>query len=473
MSALQLGRIWAATPSSPNIDPGAAKYKLGWVAEIPVFQMLNYINNRYDTNVVSLAERGMFEWGSDVTYNNAAMAWDEADGFIYISKTASPSTATRPGLNATQWDKSAIQISRLQYDTAVASWSNHIANTSNPHQLTTEILNTYSKSVIDAKVVTVQTNLNNHTGNTANPHNVTATQAGAVPVTGGDYTGLVRHLFASTGIGDASYAANLLTNSTGTFLALGTNPKLGIDNTNKAVFINESAIKSNLLLDSNYITAREAVESTYVPPTPDCEIILRNSININYGSGSVTFLAAAGSRGYTDKSGTAQTAALNTPRYTKDGLYVNNGSDGEFLTIPPLNNLQGATEFTIALDFKSIAATSYIMNVNQGVAQTRINMVGGYYVFVSASLGANTSYNIAPVDHTTNHKIVITSSSTGNRTLVYFDGYLKLTIANPQDSTPASTQIVLCNTGSAWAGCYLNSFRTWLSVLTAQQVSNL
>ena len=145
MSALKLGRIWASAPLSPNIDPGAAKYNLGWVAEIPVFQMLNYINNRYDTNIVSLAQRGVFEWGNDIAYLHSSLVWDEADGFIYVSKTANPSTATRPGLNAAQWDKSAVQISRKQYDDAVLAWNNHMANTSNPHALTTEILDTYTK----------------------------------------------------------------------------------------------------------------------------------------------------------------------------------------------------------------------------------------------------------------------------------------------------------------------------------------
>ena len=474
MSALQLGRIWAAAPTNPNIDPGTDKWKLGWVAEIPVFQMLNYINNRYDTNIVALAERGMFEWGIDITYNIAAMVWDEADGNIYLSKVASPSNsvALRPSLNAAQWDKSCIQISRAQYDLAVSNWANHIANTSNPHQLTVEILNTYSKAVIDSKVAVVQTGLNNHTTNTSNPHETTAVQAGAVPVTGGSYTGLVKHLFTSTGIGATTYAASLFTDGTGTFLALGTNPKLGIDSTSKAVFIDASAVKSNLLLESNYISAREAVEASYVVPTPDCEVVLRNSLNMSYGSGVVTFTAPAGSRGYLDKSGTAQTAALNTPRYTALGMYVNNSADTEVLTIPVALNLLNANNYTWSLDFQSTATTVFVMYVSHGANYSGVSITSGSYVYTSAVGSIQTAFVIGPVNHSINHKVTVVSDATLNKTFVYMDGILKVTVNSKQDAVTGSP-ITLSTSAAAYGAKYLNSFKTWLSALTAQQVSNI
>lgn len=474
MSAIKLGRIWASTPASPNIDPGADKYKLGWIAEIPLFQVLNWINNRYDTNIVSLAERGMFEWGNDVTYNNAALAWDEADGFIYVSKVNAPSTATRPGLNATQWDKSAVQISRKQYDDAVAAWSNHIANTSNPHALTVDILNTYSKAVIDAKVNVVQTGLNNHTSNTANPHGTTAVQAGAVPVTGGSYTGLVRHLFESTGIGAASYAASLLSNATGVFLTLGTNSKLGIDNTNTPVFVDDSGVKSAVLIDSNYIAAREAVEATYVTPTPDCEVQFRNSIAITYGSGVVTFTGPAGSRGYLDKSGSAQTAALNLPRYTAQGLYVTGSTDVETLSVPTALNLLNATNYSWSINFQSTASTLQVGVVanNGGALTSGVIVSGGSYYYRSVVGGVQTSFLLAAVDHTIAHKVVVVSDSTLNKTFVYFDGLLKATINSKQDFVSGAA-FSFSSSVVANGAQYLNNFKTWLTALTAQQVSNI
>jgi hypothetical protein len=474
MSAIKLGRVWAATPASPNIDPGAEKYKLGWVAEIPLFQVLNYINNRYDTNIVSLAERGMFEWGSDVAYNIAALAWDEADGFIYVSKTAAPSTTDRPGLNPTQWDKSAVQISRKQYDDAVTAWNNHAANTSNPHALTVDILNTYSKAVIDGKVGAVQTALTNHTSNTANPHGTTAVQAGAVPVTGGSYTGLVKQLFESTGIGAASYAATLLANATGAFLTLGPNSKIGIDSSNVAVFVNDAGVKSPLLITSNYIAAREAVESLYVPPGPDLEVIFRNSLGLLSGIGSITFTGPAGSRGYLDKSGTAQTAGLNMPRYTAQGLYVTNSADTEALTVPTNLNGANASNFTYCLNFQSTPTLVYslLVDTNSGAITSGIGCMGGNYIFRSVLGGVLTNLVIAPVDHSTNHKVVVVSNATLNKTFVYFDGVLKITVNTKQDNI-SNGKYFLSSNSSNYGAQYLNSFQVWLAALTAQQVFNI
>lgn len=476
MSALKLGRIWASAPLSPNIDPGAAKYNLGWVAEIPVFQMLNYINNRYDTNIVSLAQRGMFEWGSDIDYKNSALVWDEADGFIYVSKVASPSTATRPGLNAAQWDKSAVQISRKQYDDAVLAWNNHMANTSNPHALTTEILDTYTKAVIDSKVSTNNSNINTHIANKSNPHAVTAIQAGAVPVTGGNYTGLVRHLFASTGIGASALACSLLADATGAFLAKGANAKLGIDNLFKPVFINDAAVKSQLLLDSNYISAREAVEASYVVPTPDCQVDFRNGLAMQYGYGAVTFTGPAGSRGYVDKSGIAQTAALNAPRLTAQGLYVtgSSDSDSESIRLPSANNLLNSTNFTICLDVLTTETSTIMFYYAAGSSAlpAQIGVAGGSLRFVSVVGGVPTSFPLVPVDHTKNKKITVVSDATANKTFVYVDGTLKATVNSKQDYVTGAN-LVLRDASGNYGSHYYNSFRTWLYALTPQQVSNL
>lgn len=472
MSALKLGRIWASAPLSPNVDPGSAKYNLGWVAEIPVFQMLNYINNRYDTNIVSLAQRGVFEWGNDIAYKGSSLVWDEADGFIYISKVANPSTATRPGLNAAQWDKSAIQISRKQYDDAVLAWNNHIANTSNPHALTTEILDTYTKAVIDSKVATNNTNINTHIANKSNPHAVTAVQAGAVPVTGGNYTGLVRHLFASTGIGASALACSLLADATGAFLAKGTNAKLGIDNLFKPVFINDAAVKSQLLLDSNYISAREAVEASYVVPTPDCQVDFRNGIGMLYGAGVVAFTGPAGSRGYTDKSGIAQTAAVNSPRLTAQGMLLNGATDVEVCTVPTANNIQGATSFTYCLH-AAIPATNgqQLLQLPHTSASSLLFISGTNLIYRSVVAGVTNDSIVMPAV-SAGARYAVVSDAVANKTYIYVDGVLKLTVNSKQDVVSAGN-ITLSTNASAWDSRYLQSFRTWLYALTPQQVSNL
>ena len=83
-TAKSLGRVWAKTPKDPIRDPGESKYALGWVAEIPTYQVLNFLHNRIDTNILALAERGVFEWGADINYKKNALCWDETDGRIYV-----------------------------------------------------------------------------------------------------------------------------------------------------------------------------------------------------------------------------------------------------------------------------------------------------------------------------------------------------------------------------------------------------
>src|SRR5690606_16912250 len=61
-------------------------------------------------------------------------------------------------------------------DTAITE---HINDTNNPHNVTTEQINTYEKQVIDNKVKTVQDDLDNHKNNKNNPHGTTADQVGA------------------------------------------------------------------------------------------------------------------------------------------------------------------------------------------------------------------------------------------------------------------------------------------------------
>ena len=111
-TAKTLGRVWAMTPAKPIRDPGESKYALGWVAEIPTYEVLNYLHNRIDANILALAEMGVFEWGADITYKKGALAWDETDGKIYIALVASPSKTLTPSNNPTQWTQSSIQISK-------------------------------------------------------------------------------------------------------------------------------------------------------------------------------------------------------------------------------------------------------------------------------------------------------------------------------------------------------------------------
>lgn len=346
MDAKGLGRIWADSPASPNVDPGIDKYNRGWVAEIPVFQMLNFINNRYDTNILSLAERGMFQWGSDVAYVSGGLAWDELDSYIYVCKVNNPSNTLAPSNNPSQWERSSIQITRAQYDAELAKWNAHISNVSNPHQLTAAILDTYTRAQIDAKIQTPTNAINAHISDRNNPHAVTAIQVGAVPVAGGTYTGLVNHQNVATGLGATALNAKFNSDAAGTFLMKGT-AKIGLDSNSKAVFVDTAGNSSNLLSEDDYVAIREVEEPSFVPPVADLIALLRSNAKVVYGIGTPSFTAPAG-RGFIAKNGAAATTGANELRYSVQGLQLSTAL-GENYSIPSAGNIAGFNTYTVVL----------------------------------------------------------------------------------------------------------------------------
>lgn len=187
----KLNRVWASNNSNLRRDPGDAKYITGWVSEIPTYQVLNFLQFKVDTTFLAIAERGIAEWGGDVSYAKGALSWDEVDGKIYISSVVNPDKTKSPSKNPSQWTASSIQITRTQYDDLSKYIDTHIANKSNPHGVTAAQINAYTKAEIHQIVTQYRAEVLAHTNDTNNPHKLKAIDIGAVPVTGGTYTGSV------------------------------------------------------------------------------------------------------------------------------------------------------------------------------------------------------------------------------------------------------------------------------------------
>lgn len=90
MDRSTINRVWAQGVDSEIKDPGDEKITEGWETEIPTYLALNFLQNKVDKTLLSLDERGVFEWGSDVNYQKNALAWNSIDGKIYLSLVASP-----------------------------------------------------------------------------------------------------------------------------------------------------------------------------------------------------------------------------------------------------------------------------------------------------------------------------------------------------------------------------------------------
>lgn len=193
MTRPALNRIWASGSDSEIKDPGTEKYTEGWEAEIPTYQVLNFLQNKVDKTLLSLGERGVFEWGSDVTYQKNALAWNSTDGKIYLSLVASPDKSLSPDKNPSQWEASSIQITRTEFDKLNSDITTHInyLGGTNPHKLQPHDVDTYSRAEIDAMVGEDSEANSAHIADMNNPHKTTAAQAGGVPKSGGEYTGKV------------------------------------------------------------------------------------------------------------------------------------------------------------------------------------------------------------------------------------------------------------------------------------------
>jgi len=61
---------WASSGSVTN--PGAAKTILGWIAEIPTFQVFNWILNRVDSFLQHVNEQGIVSWDNATTFVEGA-----------------------------------------------------------------------------------------------------------------------------------------------------------------------------------------------------------------------------------------------------------------------------------------------------------------------------------------------------------------------------------------------------------------
>lgn len=282
----KLNRVWTSNNANLRRDPGDAKYLQGWIAEIPTFQVLNYLQYKVDTTLLALAERGVFEWGTDVQYGLGSLVWDDATRTVYVATVGSPSRTLRPSQNLGQWAASAIQVSRYDYDDIVSKISAHIADvTSNPHRLTANMIGAYNKAQIDSLIAQYNALVASHANDRNNPHKVTAAQAGAVPVAGGTYTGPVT--FQQGMLFDASGTTKLSFGPAGFYMQSG-DTRIGLDAGGVPVVGKASTnTNSRIITDATFAEVKAREEPKYAVPEPNFCQHLIGDFNINYGKGAI------------------------------------------------------------------------------------------------------------------------------------------------------------------------------------------
>jgi hypothetical protein len=286
-SRLDVSRVWASNdPATSIIDPGTTKYALGWIAEIPPFQYMNYLQYRVDLNIKALAERGVFEWGSDVDYVEGALAWDENNSTIYIATVANPDKSLSPMSNLTQWSVSTAQTSSQVFLDLQAALSAHEALVNNPHEVTAIQAGTYTAEQVDFLIADIETSITDHETDLANPHEVTAAQVGAVPITGGSYTGVVDFLAAKTELNRGSAGTTHVDATNGIFLTLDA-WALGLNATGVAVW-KEGLVEHPVLFSNQFQEFKDIAEPNYAVPVADFHMPLVSDTNIYLGGGTTT-----------------------------------------------------------------------------------------------------------------------------------------------------------------------------------------
>lgn len=454
----KLNRVWTSNNSIARRDPGDAKYLQGWVAEIPTYQVLNYLQYKVDTTMLAQAERGIFEWGNDVSYGVGSLAWDETNKTIYVCTVTNPSKTLAPSANPSQWSPSSIQVSRTNYDSIVNAINTHIANRANPHQVTAAQVGTYNRAEMDALVANYQAMVQAHVTDYNNPHKLTAVQVGAVPVEGGTYTGEVT---MPTAYFNESKTAQLLQDN-GLWLKNGSY-LLGINGTTGNPEAGTAASKSRLVTELNFPDVKLAQEPGYASLEPDFQMTLINSINIVRGVGTVynnsdrvpVYNQNLGGAFSYDASGT-----------TSGEVY--DSSDA----------ITGGSRYTIAFDYyypEPLASNGWLFTFGLRAARVLVRQNGGLSVEVTMSAGGNANFAYSE------NKLV---PNTWNRVVATYDGTFRIYVNGSLVASQAGSgesQLVDGNSRRALMNfasninrvTTLRNFRVWSTPLTAKQVSTL
>lgn len=451
----KLNRVWTSNNSVARRDPGDAKYLQGWVAEIPTYQVLNYLQYKVDTTMLAQAERGIFEWGSDVSYGVGSLAWDETNKTIYVCTVTNPSKTLAPSANPSQWSPSAIQVSRANYDSVVSAINTHIANRANPHQVTAAQVGTYNRAEMDSLVASYRALVQAHVTDYNNPHKLTAVQVGAVPVTGGTYTGPVT---MPTAYFNESKTAQILRGD-GLWLKNG-NYLIGINDTTGFAETGTTSSKSKIVTELSFPGVKAAQEPEYACLEPTFQMNLINSININRGSGTI------------------QNTPDSVPMFDQNlgGAFYYLANTSAPSLYKSSNPVTGDQSYTIAADYfyDTVSPTGYWQfTIGLAISKIIVRETGVISIESVLPTGGNKQYATAS-------GLVV---GAWNRIVATFDGvnyklYLNGVLLKEESGTPLTNssdanRIAMINLAAGTRKTALRAFRIWPYPLTAKQVSTL
>lgn len=450
----QIARVWASDPLAQKTEPEEAKYLLGWEPEIPTYQVLNYLQNKLDLALLALAERGVMEWdGTDsIVYNDKALAWDNADKQIYVANKANPQG--QPSVSS-DWDLSAAQVSLASIVGIEATIQAHIDRVDNPHQVTAAQVDTYTQGVIDTKLGTNDGALTTHKNDTDNPHEVTAAQAGAVPITGGAFTGLVEHQAGKTVLnkGVTPSEAGVESPAGGGMHLYYGDSKMGVDAGGNAYYF-DGTTTYDFVAESEFAALKAVAEPDYAIPEPDFHMPLISDVNIYTGFGSSNFSGASNDDiYYWDKDGVMRAGKVDEPMFEKEGLLL---VDAVTNLVPDHTGQTGIlfSRSTLTVGEESPRA------VNDGVLwqDSTIN-VGSTYAYINMTRTQGKTYTVKVIAKSYNGYNLINISN-ANSVSIQID----LDTGSPVTLDPEDTTIRVISRANGWKEIDISSVFTGSTV---------
>lgn len=100
--------LWAS--QGDRTQPNETKLQVGWEVEIPPRQVENWIQNRQDTALAYILQKGIPEWSINTDYY-PKKSFVQYDGRVYLSKTYNKDR--RPDVNPLDWELATVIESDL------------------------------------------------------------------------------------------------------------------------------------------------------------------------------------------------------------------------------------------------------------------------------------------------------------------------------------------------------------------------
>lgn len=298
-------------PDHPSGTGGPGKVAKGWLSETEPQQWENWWINGSQKKLLNRVISGVHQIDDQVVYKSNSIVWD-TNGKIYHAKGAN---TNKPATDDTAWEE-AISYSKAAWLTITNQMSTDLTNHITPnvikHGETIGQAGGKLASDIDSQIADARTPLDSHIG-AHYPHHETAAQVGTIHYTGGTFEGQINYAqgFSLGEYDEVSVCAQ--PKIAGIGAPDGSAFGVGYPNFRQGGRIQE------LITDNRYLDMEAEYSSIFACPAADIIIPFVADLTTLTCGFTLSFVRP-NTLAYTDKTGTAQVAAVDVPAFEATGL---------------------------------------------------------------------------------------------------------------------------------------------------------